>query len=113
MIRIIRFWGALLYRADRLEEAVDVLKTSAEEEVNIFNRTYTHYFLAMAHHRLGHAVEAKKWFQRAVTQTEKQVQNESTLWNRRLTLQLLRKEAAALIGQPDALTNTDLSDPHR
>ena len=63
---------------------------------------YTWFFLAMAHHRLGHREEAKKWLDKAVAWTEKTIReaDQGTTylpWNRRLTLKLLREEAEALL----------------
>jgi hypothetical protein len=53
---------------------------------------YTWFFLAMAHQRLGHAREARVWLEK----TQKQMEQKSSAdasWNRRLTLQLLSREA--------------------
>jgi hypothetical protein len=63
---------------------------------------YTWFFLAMAHHRLGHREEAKKWLDKAVAWTEKTIREAdrgttSLPRNRRLTLKLLREEAEAMM----------------
>jgi hypothetical protein len=59
----------------------------------------------MAHHRLGHAVEAREWLNKAVQWMDQAGQEKGKdagvkvpmPWNRRLTLQLLRREAETLI----------------
>jgi len=74
----------------------------------------TYFYLAMAHHRLGHAEEARRWLEKAIQGTEEALRSPSqTLgksgnqsgvispnWNRRLTLGLLRREAEQLIQVP-------------
>ena len=68
-------FGAVLYRAGRLGEAVkrlteaDRLVTEPSKSQNS-SPAYSWFFLAMAHHRLGHSEEAKQWFDKAVTSTE-------------------------------------------
>ena len=72
---------------------------------------YTWFYLAMAHHRLGHADLARRWLDKAVQGTEEALKspaeplgksgNPSGVippnWSRRLTLALLRREAEQLI----------------
>ena len=100
--------GAVLYRAGRFKEAAQRL---AEAEV-AFQQTpnagstivYTWLFQAMAHHRLGHAAEAASWLEKAVQEIDepspKTTQDAATNdWNRRLTLQLLRREAEELLAK--------------
>ena len=67
----------------------------------------TWFFLAMAHHRLGHADEARRWLEKATQATEealkppaeppgKSAEPSGAIppdWKRKLTLQLLRREA--------------------
>jgi tetratricopeptide (TPR) repeat protein len=100
--------GAILYRAGRLDEAIQRL-TEGDRLVKEPSAAtpsapaYTWFFLAMAHQRLGHREEAKKWLDKAVAWTEKTLrdadQGAADLpWNRRLTLKLLREEAAAVLG---------------
>jgi hypothetical protein len=55
----------VLYRAGRYAEAVTILERSLEAgrgQLDAFDL----YFLAMAHHRLGHRDEARRCFDRAV-----------------------------------------------
>jgi hypothetical protein len=62
---------------------------------------YIGYFLAMAHHRLGHAEQARHWLDKASRQGERPKPAKTSgapfPWNRRLTLQLLRREAEQLL----------------
>ena len=101
--------GAVLYRAGRFDEALARLSEAAA----LVQRTERgEQFVARlplvlsghdAHHRLGHAEEAKQWLDKAVTWTDKTLaeadQGTADLpWNRRLTLKLLRDEATTLLG---------------
>jgi hypothetical protein len=85
---------------ERLTEADQLAQQMGEDQP--CSPAYTWYFLAMAHHRLGHREEAKKWLDKAVSWTDK-VFREADLgtadlsWSRRLTLKLLRDEAEALL----------------
>ncbi len=100
--------GAVLYRAGRLEQAA---KRLVEAEAAFKNakapRTsivYTQLFLAMTYKRLGHDDEAKQCLARAVRTMEdslKENQDDpaARTWNRRLTFQLLRQEAQALVNE--------------
>jgi hypothetical protein len=64
-------------------------------------------WLAMANHRLGRKAVARKWLDQAVRWMEKQkpsdvAEGEWALWSVRVELQLLRREAEALLSQkPD------------
>jgi serine/threonine protein kinase/WD40 repeat protein len=110
--------GAALYRAGRFEEAVKRLTEATSLDAHPFrtNMLHTWFFLAMAHHRLGHAEEARRWLDRAVQGTEKALKSPAEPrekpgnldgairpnWNRKLTLLLLRGEAEKLIQGPGA-----------
>jgi hypothetical protein len=54
----------------------------------------------MAHHRLGHVREGRGWLGKAVERMNRETRNDTLPWNRRVTLQLLRLEAAALVTGP-------------
>jgi hypothetical protein len=62
----------------------------------------------MAHHRLGHAEEARKWLDKAVAAIDRATQDppdgsslESRIdWKTRLSFRVLRREAESLIGGP-------------
>jgi tetratricopeptide (TPR) repeat protein len=96
--------GAVLYRAGRFKEAAQRL---AEAEA-VFQQTpsarssivYNRLFQAMAQHRLGNTTEAARWLKKAVEEIDqsKTAQDRvSVSWNRRLTFQLLRREAEELL----------------
>jgi tetratricopeptide (TPR) repeat protein len=113
--RLLTNLGGVLYRAGRYDEAIEKLtKVSAAWDQSGGDTTatspaYTWFFLAMAHHRAGHTEEAKTWFDRAaawveeVTNKKDPESGEPTYvsWNRRLTFELLHREAEKLIqGRP-------------
>jgi tetratricopeptide (TPR) repeat protein len=101
--------GVALYRAGRFEEAAKRLgeaSTAYKPEARFRQPVaYSWFFLAMAHQSLGHADEARKWLGKAVqwmNQVSQEKGNDAASkvpmpWNRRLTLQLLRREAETLI----------------
>jgi tetratricopeptide (TPR) repeat protein len=92
--------GIVLYRAGRFEEAIQRLNESivAQNGDGVFQDWL---FLAMAHHRLGHADEARKWLDKTIQWAEQADANkpgvEPLAWNLRLELQLFRREAETLI----------------
>jgi serine/threonine protein kinase/Flp pilus assembly protein TadD len=101
--------GIALYRAGRFEDALKRLSEAnavykPADEVRTA-RGYNLFFLAMVHHRLGHAEEARKWLHRAIEETDGTQANKPLhktgdariAWNRRLTYQLLRREAESLV----------------
>ena len=103
--------GAVLYRAGQFDEAAKKLK-EAEALVSApigsakSSPAYTWFFLAMAQQRLRQAEDAKASFDKAVAETDKVLREHEqgiadAPWNRRLTLKLLRAEAAALLGISD------------
>jgi tetratricopeptide (TPR) repeat protein len=57
--------GAALLRADRLDEAVHRFEESLAVEREWPNAGMNAYGLALAHHRLGHPDEARRWLERA------------------------------------------------
>jgi tetratricopeptide (TPR) repeat protein len=101
--------GAALYRAGRFEEAIKKLTEATELNPGAYrtNMLYTWFFLAMSHHRLGHTEEARRWLEKGVQETQEALKSPSQPpgksdnrdgdiglnWGRRLTLQLLRREA--------------------
>jgi tetratricopeptide (TPR) repeat protein len=88
--------GAALYRAGKLEQAAQQLEEASTLEPNRSSKAYTWFFLAMAQHRLGHADQARQILDKA-RQEPVQGNDQTMPWNRRLTLQVLRREAEALI----------------
>jgi hypothetical protein len=93
------FLGAALYRAGRLEEAVQRLTAGTG-----FDDTRW-LFLAMAHARLGHPAEARQWLAKARTHIEPQYQRRRASppeggrfgWPLRVGVLHLLREAEALI----------------
>jgi tetratricopeptide (TPR) repeat protein len=102
--------GAVLYRAGRFEAAAQRL-TEAEAafqkaEHPSMTIAYTWLFLAMTRERLGQTEQAKQWLAKAVREIEQPPAGRAKdpkahTWNRKLTLQLLRGEAEALIDRAD------------
>jgi len=105
--------GASLYRARRFEEAAGRLRevVAAHESGKSVQRqpiAYTLYFLAMAEHRLGHSDEARKCLELAADSVAKREAKEgldafgvdTIPWNRRITLQLLHREAETVLKEP-------------
>jgi len=94
--------GAILYRAGQFEAAIDefdqLLTTWDEQNMPTqISPAYTWFFLAMAHHRQGNADEAREYLEQATARAEQEI-SDKPAWNRKLTLELLRKEAESLIG---------------
>jgi tetratricopeptide (TPR) repeat protein len=99
--------AATYYRAGRLKECVErgSAALGARTNLHLSSPAYTHYFLALAYHRLGDRKEAGKWLEEALAETDRELRGiagnmELERWNRRATLQLLRAEAMTLLGPP-------------
>jgi tetratricopeptide (TPR) repeat protein len=98
--------GAVLYRAGRSEEAIQPL----ENATKMFERPGTDcvsaspvcawLFLALAHHRRGHAEEARRCFNKASELADREMNNQ-VMFDRKLAVELLRREATAAIGPTD------------
>jgi len=96
--------GAILYRAGRCEDALRTLNEACAAHGKGGN-AYNWFVMAMAHHGLGHAGQARDWLSRAVEWHEQAnrnaVQDPLTAlplsWTDRLTLELFRREAEELI----------------
>jgi len=97
--------GAALYRAKRFEDSIKKLDEAIEAHGQ-GGTAADWLFLAMAHHGLGHADDAKKWLSKAQLWIDKAAQEkpkETVLraitpsWAGRLELKLIRAEAEALI----------------
>jgi WD40 repeat protein/Flp pilus assembly protein TadD len=91
--------GAVLFRAGEYQESVRVLN----ESIQLHGKGGTaldYLFLAMAHHKLDQPDEARAWLDKGlrVNQSEKTLPE-----NERLELQLLRREAEALLNGRSAL----------
>jgi WD40 repeat protein/serine/threonine protein kinase len=100
----LRTLGATFYRAGQFEGAIDKLTklANAWEETGQYpirsSPAYTWYFLAMAHHQSGNINESLKYYNKAVKWAEQEIAD-NAIWNRRLTLQLLRTEAQLLLAE--------------
>jgi len=100
----VRILGAALYRAKKYDAAVQRFDEAGKE---IVLRGWDQLFLAMAHHRLGHAGEAKQHLERAVTwieaadrkETDPDVATRVTWvgWYERVEVRELRRQAEALL----------------
>ncbi|HUE71676.1 MAG TPA: tetratricopeptide repeat protein [Pirellulaceae bacterium] len=103
----IRSLGAILYRAGKFDEAAQQLAPLAAkaEKSNPEAKTssaYPLFFLAMAQHQLGKKDEARATLQKAAELAKAELSDDKNPppWNRKLTLELLQKEAEGLIGSP-------------
>jgi tetratricopeptide (TPR) repeat protein len=114
--------GAVLYRAGRIEEAIADLDRSHillkeptfHTPFMMLRRAQVCSFLAMAHHRLGHGEEAKRWFDKMVEQADAAMEEHrsgkvSFYWNIRAPMKLLRPEAAQLLGISEKPAGQDVS----
>jgi WD40 repeat protein/tetratricopeptide (TPR) repeat protein len=95
--------GAVYYRAGQFEHAVANLGRAVADRQQT-GTPADWLFLAMAHHRLGHAEQAKTWLDRAeqwLKESTRDKPKDDSLgtpvgWDTWLELQLLRREAANL-----------------
>jgi tetratricopeptide (TPR) repeat protein len=94
--------GAALYRAGQLDVSIQRL----DEAIQVHGKGGTAYdwlFLAMAHHRLGKADEARQWLDKArrwidaQEATSQEATGSAQPWSQRLELQLFRREAESLL----------------
>jgi hypothetical protein len=85
--------GAALYRAGRFAEAVRRLDEGIQERKGVSTEA-DWVFLAMAHHRLGHHDEARRWLDRF--RDRRPNLDPSAFWGE-LEIRLLRAEAEAVV----------------
>src|SRR5262249_28720110 len=94
--------GAVLYRAGRVEEAIqqlqNAIKTFEQPGANNLRTSsaYPWFFRALAHQRHGNAEESRRCLAKATELADREMKDEIR-WNRKLTLQLLQIEAKAAI----------------
>jgi tetratricopeptide (TPR) repeat protein len=100
---LLKTLGAALYRAGRFEAAIETLDEAVKAQSE-GGTAHDWLFLAMAHRRLGHNAEARNWLEKAVNWINQAAPDAprddarpALLWTRRLELQLLRREAEALL----------------
>jgi Flp pilus assembly protein TadD len=112
---LLRSLGALLYRAGRAEEAIVRLNEAIDAEKGC-SVPQDWLFLALAHHRLGHAAEAAQALQKART-LPSPAEGLDT-WDK-LEIELLRREAEAVVpakaaepSRPEHMLKTMLEKLH-
>jgi tetratricopeptide (TPR) repeat protein len=98
--------GAALYRAGQLDRAADQLRATIlalGEEASVHEQL----FLALAEQRRGHDDQARQWLERAARVLDatpaargRYDVDAALFWNERLELDLLRREAEALVQPP-------------
>jgi tetratricopeptide (TPR) repeat protein len=96
--------GAALYRAGRWQDAIRTYEEVCALHARGGN-SFNWYVMAMAHHRLGHADEARCWLSKAVEWQEQATHNDvqdphmttPLGWPDRVVLNLFRREAEAMI----------------
>ena len=97
--------GILLYRHGDFEQAMQWLTKAVVESrgvsMELTSSVYPKFFLAMSHWQLGRLDDARRLLTEAQLAMD-EAMKASPAWNRRLTFELFRREAEALI-QP---TNT-------
>ena len=92
--------GTILYRAGEDDKAVEQL-TEALKAHGKDGAPPDWLVLAMAHHRLGHAEEARKWWDRAAAEIENGDREDQLKWTARLERRLLYREAKERLGTAD------------
>jgi hypothetical protein len=100
--------GAALYRAGRYEESVRCFETAAK---TFRPRAWEWCFLCMAHHRLGHADEARRCLAEAglwIDEANRREGDDLSAtrpawgdWHGPVVYQLLLREAEALLGEKE------------
>jgi WD40 repeat protein len=93
MPQILNTLGAALYRAGRFEEAIRCLEEGIQGRGGV-SLPQDWVFLALAHERLGHATEARRWLDRFQTQ---EVNEKPNGFLDEVEIHLLRNEAEAQI----------------
>jgi serine/threonine protein kinase/tetratricopeptide (TPR) repeat protein len=90
--------GAVFYRAGRFADAAKYLQEADSRAGNAPMKStggtevYACFFLALTHHRLGDAEKARHYFDRGTELADRELK-EHLPWNRKVTLDLLRREA--------------------
>jgi tetratricopeptide (TPR) repeat protein len=105
--------GAVQLRSDQFDAALANLKnaTASDKDKNA-PVAYAVYFQAMAEHHLNRHEDARQSLDRANELAEQELNDEVSppIWNRRLTLKLLREEAEALIGSGETVDGENGED---
>jgi serine/threonine protein kinase/tetratricopeptide (TPR) repeat protein len=108
--------GAALYRAGQYEQAAQRLKESiidypSDPLPNWNTINYQHLLLAMTKWQLGQKAAARQLLAETQPAIDKELKAPSSRWMRRATLELLRREAEALIGPKKADEGPNKDDP--
>ncbi|PHR85896.1 MAG: hypothetical protein COA78_38680, partial [Blastopirellula sp.] len=101
--------GAILMRSSQYDAAkVELEKALALGNSDNTSSSYIRYFLAMTEHHLGHNQAAKDQLKIANYAAKEELKDtdKPPAWNRKLTLELLRKEAEVLINQAKVTEET-------
>jgi tetratricopeptide (TPR) repeat protein len=100
--------GAVLLRAGKFAEAKTELRNALEHgEDSVSSTAYTLYLLAITEHHLGNDHAARRHLDAAEAKANAELEGAPS-WNRRITLELLRREAASLIDpSPDSTKEDD------
>jgi eukaryotic-like serine/threonine-protein kinase len=101
--------GVALYRAGQFPESIQALEKAIRLNLDQEGTALDWLFLAMAHERLGHKEEARKWLAKAIAWRERSSQipeeaaygKSSLRWDERAEVQLICKEANDLIRPMD------------
>ena len=96
--------GILLYRTGNYEEAVKQLAeaiASADKNAANTSTTYPRFFLAMTKQKLGDKAEAKRLLAEAQAAMDEEMRTAPD-WNRRVTLEVFRREAEAELSESNA-----------
>jgi serine/threonine protein kinase len=104
--------GAALYRARRYEDAAEVLNESlaaypSDVPPGYASINYTRMLLAVTTWHQGQQDEARQLLEKWLPKVDKELQTPSLQFHRRATLEILRREAVALItpGRDEAVEN--------
>ena len=93
--------GAIQFRAGRYQQALESLAAAASSGKSVGTSiAYSAYFRAMTEHRLNQPDDARRSLAKAneLADLELSDADHPPRWNRKLTLELLRQEAEALLG---------------
>jgi len=116
--RFLNTLGAILYRANRHQEAIERLseldrRREKPDRAAKSSPAYTWYFLAMAHKKAGNAEQARQYLNKANQWADEVLADEENPphWGRQATLELLRKEAKAVLGTDDVESEDGDEEP--
>ena len=97
--------GVLLYRtgnydeaAKQLSEATAAFAKDAQHDTSVI---YSQFFLAMATQKLGDKADAKRLLAEAQAAMDAELKT-SPLWDRRIILELFRREAESMIAPTES-----------